>query len=451
MSQVSSSEAQTPVTVYEDDEIKVLWYEGNSEFLLVTFGDLVTLVKDDKFFADKPIKKLGINCLGFMAKSPNWFPSCSVLKAIGSIQDKLDEFEEIVTYGGSMGGYAAIKYSRKLKANAVVAFCPQWSIDKDECSGRNPGYQKHYKAHMKGMGITECDVNGDIYVFYDPGHSNDAFHANRILGLSKSSIAFRMYSTDHHVTGVLAGTDYLKEILSAALDRDNHRMSLIVNTIRRQHHLRSKTLASRLADRHPLLLDNILENEKIKNAGLDMDDVNGKILRYFIASRKADRAKAVVDRISSGGICKVRRSLLIKAVNNLIYDDGDKVTTVHGTEVIYSIGLGRLIHSTDGVGKASSGDHFRVLIDKIADEEMLAVNVDGELSYIAITATGSALLLDGWTALNLIKSIIRVERRGDRMHLRCGSTYMSAEPSGRMVHNRPIPRAWEEFKCSQAK
>lgn len=451
MSQVSSSEAQTPVTVYEDDEIKVLWHEGNSEFLLVTFGDLVTLVKDDKFFADKPLKKLGINCLGFMAKNPNWFPSCSMLNAIGSIQDKLDEFEEIVTYGGSMGGYAAIKYSRKLKANAVVAFCPQWSIDKDECSGRNPGYQKHYKAHMKDMGITECDVNGDIYVFYDPGYSNDAFHANRILDLSKSSIAFRMYSTDHHVTGVLAGTDYLKEILSAALDRDIHRMSLIVNTIRRQHHLRSKTLASRLADRHPLLLDNILENEKIKNAGLDMDEVNGKILRYFIASRKADRAKAVVDRISSGGICKVRRSLLIKAVNNLIYDDGDKVTTVHGTEVIYSIGLGRLIHSTDGVGKASSGDHFRVLIDKIADVEMLAVNVDGELSYLAITATGSALLLDGWTALNLIKSIIRVERRGDLMRLRCGSTYMSAEPSGRMVHNRPIPRAWEEFKCSQAK
>ncbi len=41
----------------------------------------------------------------------------------------IQRFKNIVGYGGSMGGYAAIKYSNLLNMNRIIAFVPQYSID----------------------------------------------------------------------------------------------------------------------------------------------------------------------------------------------------------------------------------------------------------------------------------------------------------------------------------
>lgn len=66
------------VVIYEDEQIKVLFWSGNSERIVVTFGDLISLAKETRYFADTPLKKLGLSSIGFMAKRGNWFPQQSM-------------------------------------------------------------------------------------------------------------------------------------------------------------------------------------------------------------------------------------------------------------------------------------------------------------------------------------------------------------------------------------
>gem|GEM_PF-4051597 len=154
-----------PQIVYDDDFIRVVWQPGHSSFMLVTFGNLINLADGVKFFGDAPAQKLGFSCLGFMAKQPNWFPKECTLRAIANINKFFYGVKEVITYGGSMGGYAAVKYSSALNATSVIAFCPQWSIDKSECDGHNPGFQEHYSSTLSGMGVVPEDVSGDIFLF----------------------------------------------------------------------------------------------------------------------------------------------------------------------------------------------------------------------------------------------------------------------------------------------
>ncbi len=55
------------VVMYEDDSIIAIYQKGKSAYLLVTFGDLIALANGTRFYADNPVTKLDISCVGFMA------------------------------------------------------------------------------------------------------------------------------------------------------------------------------------------------------------------------------------------------------------------------------------------------------------------------------------------------------------------------------------------------
>ena len=169
-SKVTVEDNASPTVVYDDDHIRVIWAPGRSSYVLVTFSPMTSLVDGSRFFCDVPVQKLGVNCLGFMPKKPNWYPAKSMIKAVAAISVILARFPEVVSYGGSMGGYGAIKYSALLGATSVIALCPQWSIDMSECEGKHPGFQSWYDPSMKGMAVRPVDVCGKVYVFYDPAH-----------------------------------------------------------------------------------------------------------------------------------------------------------------------------------------------------------------------------------------------------------------------------------------
>ena len=44
--------------IYEDEQIRVLFWKGSSDRVVITFGDLISLAKDTRYFADTPLKKL---------------------------------------------------------------------------------------------------------------------------------------------------------------------------------------------------------------------------------------------------------------------------------------------------------------------------------------------------------------------------------------------------------
>ena len=97
---------------------------------MISFGDLISRAKGMSINAEKSLLKYQYNVIGIMPKQNLGFQS-SMLEMQRQIQPILEQFEQIVGYGGSMGGYAAIKYSNLLNMHKIVAFVPQYSIDPD--------------------------------------------------------------------------------------------------------------------------------------------------------------------------------------------------------------------------------------------------------------------------------------------------------------------------------
>jgi hypothetical protein len=82
--------------------------------------------------------------------------------------------------GSSMGGYAALKYSRYLSADAVLACSPQFAISPHEAPF-DSNRHAFYNGGLHGdMAIRSVDVFGKVSIFYDPTTRLDKLHAKAI-------------------------------------------------------------------------------------------------------------------------------------------------------------------------------------------------------------------------------------------------------------------------------
>lgn len=154
-----------------------------------------------------------------------------------------------------MGGYAAVKYTSALQATHAISLCPQWSIDKEECGGINPGWQGHYSSSLKGMGIKINDISGKIFVLSDMFDKIDSFHARKIVELSDNIELINVPRVGHHVTSMVAGTNNLIRLIDACLAEDVKEIGAICSSSRRKFKYRIAQIRDFAKSRFPLALD----------------------------------------------------------------------------------------------------------------------------------------------------------------------------------------------------
>lgn len=439
-----------PQIIYDDASVRVIWQPGNSEFTLVTFGNLINLANGVHFFGDVPAKKLDYTCIGFMAKKPNWFPKESINKAIVSIQKYLVDAAEIITYGGSMGGYAAIKYSANLKANIVIAFCPQWSIDKEECKGRNPGFQEYYSSALAGMGIQSSDISGSVYLFFDPQHSNDVYHANTITNKAVEANHIFVRSVGHLVTGALAGTSNMKNIIRLARANNISELSNLVNQIRRGHHIRTRLLLGKLSKRHPYLLSKILSNPS-NTEGLKPEEINelrAEAIKSLSATGRYVPALEAIELLQNTGICPVRDELLKiykQELSKKLTLDKNFIRTHHQTLLAYSSIEGRLLHcSREEI--FSSLHLIPVNSYRYAGRNVLGLSLNGK-TYLCQIALANNIKLGNINGvdLQLESLIIHSDENSQKITPKFRERYITAEKNGTISFNRAIAKEWESY------
>ena len=150
-----------------------------------------------------------------------------------------------------MGGYAAIKYSAALGATHVIAYCPQWSIDKQECGDNSPGWQEYFLPSMVGMGISSSDVAGQLYLFADNFDHGDKFHVEKIVQAYPRTRCLNVPFVGHHITTVFAGTEKLADVLAACRGGDLQALAGIARRARRASPFYETNLLSRAPARRP--------------------------------------------------------------------------------------------------------------------------------------------------------------------------------------------------------
>jgi hypothetical protein len=169
--------------LFESEHLIVLGLEAQQQTrgaVFVTFNEFGFSPAGNQFWGEPLFAKLTNSAIGIVSKYPNWYPAADMQAALPPIRAAIAG-RPVITYGHSQGGYGALKYAAALQADAVLAFCPQWSIDPDDVGGFDNRYTAHFSAGLdNGRRITAADIVPHSFVFFDPHERADVENIARM-------------------------------------------------------------------------------------------------------------------------------------------------------------------------------------------------------------------------------------------------------------------------------
>lgn len=421
--------------VYEDDELQAFWLDGSSNFVLIAFGDLVSMANGQTFSVQGPASKSDIACLGIMAKRPNWYPRANLELLWATVSTSLSPYSERILYGASMGGHGAIKSSSLMGATTTVALCPQWSINPKDATV-DLGWAEYFNPQiMSGMAINASDLQGKIFVLSDPGEKRDDFHRKQLQILSGDVLAVNTHFCDHNVTPVLSGTNNFNQILSFCQTGDVRALNAFVNKVRRPHFFRKKALieqglskkpaltvnvALRMVEKDALVKEIVLANasqfRRLAGKHAGQDEWNNFI--FFLIQGEGDTYR------------KFNLTMLLRGNHRLKF----VLITVFGTEVAYDPSERRLVHTT-----AEERDSSLLSVKLYMHNDQLEIFAENDFCRISLPDLAN---IEGPRSRYF--DPLKVE--GDQIALRRNGLFLSADPSGFLSCDRSAASEWEFFR-----
>lgn len=168
--------AARPDILLDTGHVAALYQKRAGETLIVSFAPRQ---ERPSIWGQAFLGRFGVSLLGLTDYHASWFPEQDMAQILPRLEGLLAGYRRVVLYGFSMGAYAALKYSGRLRASVTLAFSPQFSIE----PGR-VGHFDHRRARLfhrpelhDGMHIAPGDLGGQALLFLDPLFREDASHA----------------------------------------------------------------------------------------------------------------------------------------------------------------------------------------------------------------------------------------------------------------------------------
>ena len=168
-------------TLFTSENLIVRSVAGkNNAFWIVTFDNYGHDRSLDRMgFAESYLRHSGICAIHVIGKGNHWYQYAEMGAAMAAIRAKTGGAHRVMTYGSSMGGYAAIRFADAVGANAILALSPQYSIDPTKMPGEKRWLQESttiaWRAEIEGP--IRCEAVPVIV--FDP-RGMDGEHAARI-------------------------------------------------------------------------------------------------------------------------------------------------------------------------------------------------------------------------------------------------------------------------------
>jgi tetratricopeptide (TPR) repeat protein len=174
-----------------------------------SFTDFRTL--DRPGFAEHFLSSHGIDAIHVIPRDNDWYQHPDMAEAMSRIHAATRDYARVVTYGSSMGAYAAIRLAGLAGANVVLALSPQYSIDRSLV----PWERRWIESSALFRPVWERDLPlpqvDEAYVLYDPNDDD-----RRHIALLARKIRFtpvHVQGGGHPVTGFLAEIGLLQETI----------------------------------------------------------------------------------------------------------------------------------------------------------------------------------------------------------------------------------------------
>jgi hypothetical protein len=165
-----------------------LYVPRSKDTLVVTFDNLDIAMnkrEDRRPWGFSLIESQNWSMLGVLAGGWTWYRDTWVSTQFDELRDSgfFDQFDRVVFYGASMGGYAACAFSPAAPGCDVVAISPQSTVDKSVVP-----WETRYKVVWDrdfsgpyGDAAVVSETARTVYILYDPYEPLDAAHAARFV------------------------------------------------------------------------------------------------------------------------------------------------------------------------------------------------------------------------------------------------------------------------------
>jgi hypothetical protein len=205
---------------------------------------------------DKLVKR-GISHLGIMMGRRNdWFRHADLFDYFDGLkaQGFFDQFDDVLFYGSSMGGFGACAFAAAAPGARILALMPQSTLAPDLV----PSEQRYRRAYARGDwddpryrdGAQGIAASAQAQIVYDPYFAQDRLHAMRLDGPRVTHL--KAFFAGHNVTRALHFNGLLKHTLNRALERDpvtQQEFNTMYRTLRHAAPSHMRKLALRAVER----------------------------------------------------------------------------------------------------------------------------------------------------------------------------------------------------------
>ena len=400
--------------IFEDEHIRVIFLKGSSDTLVVSFGDLISRAKGMSINAEKSLIKYQYNVIGIMPKQKSWFPQSSMLEMQRQIQPTLQQFEQIVGYGGSMGGYAAIKYSNLLNMHKIVAFVPQYSIDPDVVHDRR--YAEFFDASIhQNMQIQadEVDSSREYIIVYDPYYAEDKEHFLKIQPLLPKMHVIHLPFTGHEALSVLASSQLLNDFVEQPFEITYFYKR--VREVKKQSKFYYRYVLDALLSRHHQALLRILQNNDF-----ELDE------RYFDAMLKQKLVQQLF-RLKQGTEQNLHKLGIPIHFVQYVQAQAANVKTAQGTALVFNLVSLKLESYTAEIIEANS--HYLLPLTAQANT-LVSLELNHECYLLTMNDRGIHKLIKQGEALPLDQSPLVFKRYTDFCSISYKQLSLSCDAQG---------------------
>lgn len=244
--------AERPPTaeLYRSDTIMVRQVvTGSSQRWVITFDHHSIGDGFDRFgFGEEFLLANGISAIHVLGRGNDWYQYEDIFDALATVRAATAGAARRITYGSSMGGYAAVRFADAVAADGVLALSPQWSINPSRAGWEHRWPQDSHRIHWLDSIDGPVSCRAQPVLIYDPHMPLDRRHVRHIAAETPSLLIAVPYS-GHPASTFLGEISLLKPMLEDLL-HDRFDAKAVAETIRERRSTSSVYLGS-LAERQP--------------------------------------------------------------------------------------------------------------------------------------------------------------------------------------------------------
>ncbi len=197
-----------------------------SRTLIITFeggGSRETRPNADRLaWAEALIADAGWDGLFILPKRLSWYQTSDVWQFFRTMSDIgfFEDYDRVVTYGSSMGGFAALAFADLAAADKAIAYHPRSVLDPEilRWPSKLSLTLKYNRKGPRADVLTSLPAKTEVTLFVDPFGRRDKSHTDRVVNAHEKTEVFRVPFIGHSIPAFLKGSGILKKVFLDAVE-----------------------------------------------------------------------------------------------------------------------------------------------------------------------------------------------------------------------------------------